>query len=151
MGAAPINEGTGRIVRYELRPLEELSHPRVDVLVNLSGIFRDSFVNVVELLDDLFRRAADAEEPPERNFIRRHALELERQGIENPTARLFSNPAGDFGSLVNDRVSDGNWESGEELGRTWQERNSFSYGRTCLLYTSPSPRDKRQSRMPSSA
>ena len=26
-----------------------------------------------------------------------------------------------------------------------------SRGRTCLLYTSPSPRDKRQSRMPSSA
>ena len=25
------------------------------------------------------------------------------------------------------------------------------YGRPCLLYTSPSPRDKRQSRMPSSA
>ena len=24
-------------------------------------------------------------------------------------------------------------------------------GKTCLLYTSPSPRDKRQSRMPSSA
>ena len=28
--------------------------------------------------------------------------------------------------------------------------NPASYG-TCLLYTSPSPRDKRQSRMPSSA
>ena len=26
-----------------------------------------------------------------------------------------------------------------------------SHGQTCLLYTSPSPRDKRQSRMPSSA
>ena len=26
-----------------------------------------------------------------------------------------------------------------------------SHSRTCLLYTSPSPRDKRQSRMPSSA
>ena len=25
------------------------------------------------------------------------------------------------------------------------------YGKSCLLYTSPSPRDKRQSRMPSSA
>ena len=25
------------------------------------------------------------------------------------------------------------------------------YGKVCLLYTSPSPRDKRQSRMPSSA
>ncbi len=44
-------------------------------------------------------------------------------------ARLFSNLAGNFGSLVNDRVVDGNWESGEELGDAWQERNVFSYGR----------------------
>ena len=29
------------------------------------------------------------------------------------------------------------------------EGNTLTYG--CLLYTSPSPRDKRQSRMPSSA
>ena len=27
----------------------------------------------------------------------------------------------------------------------------YEYIKTCLLYTSPSPRDKRQSRMPSSA
>ena len=31
------------------------------------------------------------------------------------------------------------------------EKGEYDYGRTCLLYTSPSPRDKRQSRMPSSA
>lgn len=129
VGAAPVKEGTGRIVRYDLIPLDTLEHPRIDVLVNLSGIFRDSFVNIVELLDDLFRRAADADEPAERNAIRRHALALKAQGVENPTARLFSNPAGDFGSLVNDRVSDANWESGEELAATWQQRNSFSYGR----------------------
>ena len=30
-------------------------------------------------------------------------------------------------------------------------RSGFQVGRSCLLYTSPSPRDKRQSRMPSSA
>ena len=29
--------------------------------------------------------------------------------------------------------------------------NTKAIGRSCLLYTSPSPRDKRQSRMPSSA
>jgi magnesium chelatase subunit H len=42
---------------------------------------------------------------------------------------LFSNPAGDFGSLVNDQVVDGNWESGDELGNSWASRNAFSYGR----------------------
>jgi magnesium chelatase subunit H len=129
VGADVVKEATGRIARYELRPLQSLEHPRIDVLVNLSGIFRDSFVNIVELLDDLFRRAAEADEPPERNAIRRHALQLAADGIENPSARLFSNPAGDFGSLVNDRVTDANWESGEELADTWQGRNVFSYGR----------------------
>jgi len=129
VGAEPVKEGTGRIVRYELRPLHEVGHPRVDVLVNLSGIFRDSFVNILELLDDLFARAAAADEPEERNFIRRHVRELEGRGVENPTARLFSNPAGDFGSLVNDRVTDSNWEQGEELASTWRDRNAFSYGR----------------------
>ncbi len=129
VGAEPLKEGTGRIVRYELKPLTAINHPRIDVLGNLSGIFRDSFVNIIELIDDLFQRAADADEPPEKNYIRKHALELKSQGIENPSARLFSNPAGDFGSLVNDRVVDGNWESGDELAQTWEGRNVFSYGR----------------------
>ncbi|MBF2080215.1 MAG: magnesium chelatase subunit H [Synechococcales cyanobacterium T60_A2020_003] len=129
VGAEPVKEGTGRIVRYELRPLETLGHPRIDVLGNLSGIFRDSFVNIIELLDDLFQRAANADEPEEQNFIRKHAIALQAQGVENPSARLFSNPSGDFGSLVNDRVTDSNWESGNDLGDTWQGRNTFSYGR----------------------
>lgn len=130
VGAEPVKEGTGRIVRYELLPLEQVGHPRIDVLGNLSGIFRDSFVNIIELLDDLFQRAAAAAEPEEQNFIRKHALALQAQGIENPSARLFSNPAGDYGSLVNDRIVDANWEQPEELGQTWCDRNVFSYGRS---------------------
>ena len=129
VGAEPVKEGTGRIVRYELKPLAEVGHPRIDVLGNLSGIFRDSFVNIIELLDDLFQRAANANESESDNFIRKHTLALEKQGVENASARLFSNPAGDFGSLVNDSVVDGNWESGEELANTWESRNVFSYGR----------------------
>ena len=129
VGAESVKEGTGRIVRYDLIPLEKVGHPRIDVLGNLSGIFRDSFVNIIELLDDLFQRAADADEPEEMNFIRKHALILKSQGVENSSARLFSNPSGDFGSLVNDRVVDGNWENGDELGKTWETRNVFSYGR----------------------
>jgi magnesium chelatase subunit H len=129
VGAEPVKEGTGRIVRYELKPVEEVGHPRIDILTNLSGIFRDTFINIIELLDDLFQRAAEVNESPEDNFIRKHAVALQSQGIENASARLFSNPAGDFGSLVNDQVVDGNWESSDELANTWKNRNVFSYGR----------------------
>ena len=129
VGAEPVKEGTGRIVRYELKPVAEVGHPRIDVLANLSGIFRDTFINIIELLDDLFRRAAEADEPEDNNYIRKHCLALKDRGVANASARMFSNPAGDFGSLVNDRVVDSNWESGDELADTWKNRNVFSYGR----------------------
>ena len=50
VGAKPVKEGTGRIVRYDLVPLKELGRPRIDVLVSLSGIFR--FVRAVGNVDD---------------------------------------------------------------------------------------------------
>jgi len=132
VGAEPVVEATGRVVRYDLIPLEKLGRPRIDVLASLSGIFRDSFANVVELLDDVLRRAAQAEdEDPEMNYIRKHALALIDDGedIDGATARIFSNPPGEFGSLVNERVTDSSWEGGSDLGDTWASRNSFSFGK----------------------
>jgi magnesium chelatase subunit H len=93
VGARPVKEGTGRVVRYDLIPLDELQRPRVDVLASLSGIFRDSFANIVDLLDDMFERAVEADEPVEMNFIKKHAKELIESGVKDrPAARLFSNP-----------------------------------------------------------
>ncbi len=43
VGARPVAEATGRVARFELIPLAELGRPRIDVLCNMSGIFRDSF------------------------------------------------------------------------------------------------------------
>jgi len=131
IGARPVEEATGRVARYELLPLEELGRPRVDALCSLSGIFRDTFSNVVDLLDDALRRAAEAEgEAPEQNFVRKHFLELqEAEGSEGAGTRIFSNAAGEFGSLVNERVSAGSWEETDELGETWAQRNAFAFGR----------------------
>jgi magnesium chelatase subunit H len=130
VGARAVKEGTGRVARYELIPLSELNgRPRVDVLCNMSGIFRDSFANVVGLLDDLFVRAAEADEPDDLNFIRKHSREMSSNGLENSTARLFSNPPGDYGSMVNERVGTSGWEDSRELGDTWASRNAYSYGK----------------------
>ena len=132
VGARSVKEGTGRVVRYELIPLEEMGgRPRVDVLCNMSGIFRDSFANVVALLDDLFARAADADEPAELNFIKKHADEMRADEAYDGgySSRLFSNPPGDYGSMVNERVGTSEWEDSRELGDTWAARNAFSYGK----------------------
>jgi magnesium chelatase subunit H len=68
-------------------------------------------------------------ESPEENFVRKHVLEMEGKGLDRPTSRLFSNPAGDFGSMVNERVGTADWDDdGTSLGETWAQRNAFSYG-----------------------
>ncbi len=87
VGAEPVKEGTGRIVRYELKPLGEIGHPRIDILANLSGIFRDTFINIIELLDDLMQRAAEIEESENDNYIRKHYLTLKSQGNSRSVQR----------------------------------------------------------------
>eukprot|EP00986_Skeletonema_menzelii_P021271 scaffold33828_cov211-Skeletonema_menzelii.AAC.2 len=130
VGARPVKEGTGRTVNFELVPLEELGRPRVDVLASLSGIFRDSFANIVDLVDDMFERASVAEESPDMNYIKKHCLDLEATGTERPAARLFSNPPGDYGSMVNEVVGNGDWDETESLGEIWRGRNTYAYGRS---------------------
>jgi magnesium chelatase subunit H len=130
VGAEPVREATGRIVAFQLLSLQELGRPRIDVLGSVSGIFRDALANVCDLLDDLFYQAATAEnEPVSMNYIKLHAQSMTNQGIDRSYSRLFSNPPGDFGSMVNEQIGSGEWEDSKELGNTWISRNSYSYGK----------------------
>lgn len=97
VGANPVREGTGRIVDFELIPLEKLGRPRIDVLCSLSGIFRDSFANVIDLLDALFEKASNADEPVSMNYIKKHSDSITNDKIDRSSSRLFSNPNGEFG------------------------------------------------------
>ncbi|KAJ8600569.1 hypothetical protein CTAYLR_008172 [Chrysophaeum taylorii] len=142
-GGVPVREGTGRIVRFDPVPLADLGRPRIDVLATLSGIFRDSFENVVLLLDDFFERCASLDEEPEaQNYIRKHValIKIKNSDEQKPAARLFSNPPGDYGSLVNDQVNSGAWEDKTQLGDTWASRNAFAYGRDLAGATSAASR-----------
>ena len=68
-------DSVGRINKLELIPLEELGRPRIDVVVNCSGVFRDLFINQMALIDQAVKLAAEADEPLESNFVRKHSLE----------------------------------------------------------------------------
>ncbi|MGB5633456.1 MAG: magnesium chelatase subunit H, partial [Waterburya sp.] len=51
VGVRPVPDALGRVNKLELIPLEELGRPRIDVVVNCSGVFRDLFINQMNLLD----------------------------------------------------------------------------------------------------
>ncbi|MEM1432823.1 MAG: magnesium chelatase subunit H [Pseudomonadota bacterium] len=132
MGARPRFDGYGRVCGAELVPLEELGRPRIDVLVTLSGIFRDLLPLQTRLLAEAAWLAATAEEPAEQNFIRANALaQAAQSGCDLDTAalRVFSNADGAYGANVNLLIDSGSWGEEEELADAYTTRKCFAYGR----------------------
>ncbi len=132
MGARPRFDGYGRLAGAELVPLAELGRPRVDVVISLSGIFRDLLPLQIKLLAEAAYLAAAADEPVELNFIRKHALaHMAEHGCDLDTAalRVFGNADGAYGSNVNHLVENGRWDDEDELAETYTRRKSFAFGR----------------------
>ncbi|MEO0360995.1 MAG: magnesium chelatase subunit H, partial [Pseudomonadota bacterium] len=65
MGAKPRFDGFGRLAGADLVPLEELGRPRIDVVMTLSGIFRDLLPLQTKMLAEAAWKAATADEPAE--------------------------------------------------------------------------------------
>jgi magnesium chelatase subunit H len=133
VGARPRFDGYGRLAGATLIPLDELGRPRVDVVVTLSGIFRDLLPLQTKLLAEASFLAAAADEPADRNFVRKHALEHQRAhgcDLETAALRVFGNADGAYGSNVNHLVDNGRWADEDELAETYTRRKSFAYGRS---------------------
>jgi magnesium chelatase subunit H len=113
-----------------LIPLVELGRPRIDVVVTVSGIFRDLLRHQMSLLDKAVHLAAAADEPLEQNFVRKHALaqsaELEIS-LDEAAARIFSNAPGSYGANVNHLVESSTWEQEDQLGEAFMSRKSFTF------------------------
>ena len=132
MGVTPRFDTYGRLAGAELVPLDVLKRPRIDVVITLSGIFRDLLPMQIKLLAEASFLAASADEAPEMNFIRKHALAYmaEHGGdLESASLRVFGNTEGAYGSNVNLLVDSSAWQKEDELGDAFTSRKGFAYGR----------------------
>jgi magnesium chelatase subunit H len=133
MGAMPRFDSYGRIAGASLIPLEELGRPRIDVIMTLSGIFRDLMPLQIKLLAEAAFLAASADEPLEMNWIRQHALAYQQEHgctLETAALRVYGNAEGAYGANVNNLVESSRWGDEGELAETYKRRKSFAYGRT---------------------
>ena len=131
MGAEPRHDSYGRVVGAKLIPLETLGRPRIDVIVTLSGIFRDLLPLQTKLIAEAALFAAQAEEPVEMNFIRKHALACQDAhgcDIAQAALRVFGNADGAYGANVNQLVDSGGWSDEDELAEAFVRRKGFAYG-----------------------
>jgi len=134
IGARPRFDGYGRLAGAELIPLAELGRPRIDVIVTLSGIFRDLLPLQTRMIAEAAWLAAAAQdEPLDRNFVRKHSLAHQAaQGCDLETAalRVFSNAEGAYGANVNLLIDDGAWTDPDEIAEVYERQKGYAYGRS---------------------
>ncbi len=131
MGATARFDTYGRLAGARLIDLAELGRPRIDVVLTLSGIFRDLLPLQVRLLAEAALLAAEADEPPECNMIRKHALAFQAaQGgdLARAALRVFGNAEGAYGANVNQLVGSGVWNDEDEIAEAFVRRKGFAYG-----------------------
>ncbi|WP_292459492.1 cobaltochelatase subunit CobN [Methanothermococcus sp.] len=139
LGVKPIWNKMGRVVGTEVIPLKELNRPRIDLTLRISGLFRDTFPQVIDLIDDAIRTVANLDEPDEMNFVKKHCKqEVEeklKNGIDEKTARetslyrIFSDKPGTYGAGVANLIDEKNWESIEDLAKVFVEWGGYAYGK----------------------
>ncbi|MCS6856031.1 MAG: cobaltochelatase subunit CobN, partial [Elioraea sp.] len=86
----------------------------------------------IKLLAEAAYLAAAADEPPEANFVRKHALAYQQAhgcDLETAALRVFSNADGAYGANVNHLIDNGRWQSEDELAEVYTRRKCFAYGR----------------------
>ncbi len=111
----------------EIIPLEEMTHPRINVIVTIAGIFRDTFPYLLELINKAFELVNELDEPLDQNYIKKSVEELKSEGIEEPEARIFGPPPGKYNTNLTDIISAGKWGEEKELVKDYLNNMCFAY------------------------
>jgi cobalamin biosynthesis Mg chelatase CobN len=128
VGARVAKDKFGRAERAVLIPLAELGRPRIDILANTSTVFKNTFPGAVRLVHDAVALAANADEPHEQNFVRKHVDELVALGVEPRLARARCFGMGDdaFMGQVGAMLDRGTFGDFNDIGNAWISDNSFA-------------------------
>jgi cobaltochelatase CobN len=140
LGVKPVWErSSGRVVGIEVLPLNELKRPRIDVTMRISGMFRDSFPVVVNLLDVAVELVAGLNEPHNQNFIAKHVeaevAEETAKGTDAKKARqeacyrIFGDRPGAYGCGVSEAIDSKNWRTQQDLSDIYINWGSYAYTR----------------------
>ncbi|MFP4049656.1 MAG: cobaltochelatase subunit CobN, partial [Desulfovermiculus sp.] len=137
LGLKPTWDPSGRVTGTEVIPGRELDRPRIDVLINPSGLYRDLFPNKMRFLDRAVQKAAVQTDIT--NLLREHSARLkdrligqgmtEEKADRLSTVRIFSEKSGSYGTGVSEMTgASGLWESDQEIAEVYENRVGYAFG-----------------------
>lgn len=137
MGVRPKWDERGRVQGVEAIPREELGRPRIDVTMVPSGLYRDIFSLLMNLLDRSVSVARDQDEQD--NLVRNNILKTEKMLIKKgvsaeiarrmASVRIFTEPSGAYGNgLENVIVASNTWSNEKQVIDVYFRRMGYLFG-----------------------
>ena len=138
LGMKPVWDKNDRVVGVTPIPDAALARPRIDVHIQSSGLYRDSFPNVILLLDEAVQQAVQLKDVE--NFIAENSRKIEgfllKKGYGEKGAkrlsklRVFSAKPGSYGSKISALIpNSGTWENEQEIVDVFIHQVSYAYGK----------------------
>ena len=137
MGISPVWQKNGIVSGLKPLTLEELGRPRIDVMVKISGVLRDSYPEIVKMIDNAVIMASSLNESDEDNNIKKNTKEIkeilkEIDGIEDverrATIRVFGDKPGSYGAGVDLALKASAWKEDADLAKIFVHFSSYGYG-----------------------
>ena len=137
MGMRPKWDSSDRVIGVEAIPGQVLKRPRVDVMINPSGLYRDLFPNMLLYLDEAVQAASvltDVENLIRKNSERARVSLIEtgipeEQARELSLLRIFTQTPGAYGNRVSELTgASGLWEEDGEIAGVFQTHDGYAYG-----------------------
>ena len=137
MGARPTWEAA-RVTGFEVLPLSILDRPRVDVMLRVSGFFRDAFPSLIDLFDSAARTIAALDEAEDLNPLAANARAessrlmetgmIEAEAVRRAGYRVFGSKPGAYGAGLQALIDERGWETDADLARAYVAWGGYAYG-----------------------
>ena len=122
IGVRPVWDGpTRRLVDLEVIPVRLLGRPRVDVVLRISGLFRDAFPQLISWVDQAQNMVALLDEPEADNPL----AGITR--LDGPQGRIYGSAPGAYGAGLQALIDSGAWESRGDLGEAFLQWSQWRY------------------------
>ena len=148
LGVKPLWDGPSRrVIDFEILPISLLNRPRIDVTVRISGFFRDSFPNLVQLMQEAIAavsQLAEAEDDnplaaqvhQESQYWQKQGFSLD-QAITRSTYRIFGSKPGAYGAGLQGLIEAQNWQSDADLAIAYRNWSCYAYDQQGIGHAMP--------------
>jgi cobaltochelatase CobN len=143
LGVKPRWDDAGRVAGLDILPAAELKRPRLDVLLSVTGSYRDQFPVVMRWVDEAVRQVAQLKEAD--NLVARNSQKLAKdfaaQGASTQeakrwsTARVFSNEQGNYSTGLSEAANATDiWKKADkgggdaQMSQLYLDRMGHAYG-----------------------